>query len=353
MHTPFSWVQPDKALFGNHGACSGLPDQAAVQKARLVMHPSGEGFAPLRTAMHEGRDMAALMQRMALALTAPHDPALSRRPAGGRRGTGGTGLDERHLLASELRQALRQRSLVLHYQPQYGTDGTTLNGYEALARWPHPSRGFVPPSEFIALAEAHDMIDELGNWALHAACAEAARWPVPLRVAVNLSAAQLGKDGAVVREVARALEETGLAPSRLELEITESLLMAHGERTLRELQALQAMGVRIAIDDFGTGYSNLAYLWRFPFDKIKLDRAFTQNMQGDAKVGLVVKAIVSLAHSLDIRVNAEGVETAAQMALLRELGCDELQGFLLGRPAPPAGLPHVPRAADAALGVPA
>jgi EAL domain-containing protein (putative c-di-GMP-specific phosphodiesterase class I) len=314
---PFSWADP--------------------VKARLVMRPSGEEFALLRTAVHDGRDGAALMQRMALAPAAPQGLASSHKAGGVRRGSKGGGLDEPRLLACELRQALVHRSLALHYQPLYGADGITLHGYEALARWPHPRRGFVPPSEFIAVAEAHDMIDELGRWVLRQACAEAARWPVPLRVAVNLSAAQFRKEGTIVHEVARALAETGLAPSRLELEITESLLMDHGERTLRSLGMLQSMGVRIAIDDFGTGYSNLACLWRFPFDKVKIDRAFTQNLHSGAKVGLVVKAIVSLAHSLDIRVNAEGVETAAQVALLREHGCDELQGFLLGRPAPPAG----------------
>jgi EAL domain-containing protein (putative c-di-GMP-specific phosphodiesterase class I) len=336
-------------MFGNrnHGSGNGPPDLGAVHKARRVMHPGVDEFALLRTAVHDGRDVAALMQRMALALGAPHELPPSPKTGGAGRGPKGAadGPDEqrppRSLLACELRNALAQRSLVLHYQPLYGADGSTLHGYEALARWPHPRHGFVPPSEFIALAEAHDMIDELGHWVLHEACAEAARWPAPLRVAVNLSAAQLRQAGVIVHEVKRALDGSGLAPSRLELEITESMLMEHGEGTLKDLQSLQSMGVRIAIDDFGTGYSNLAYLWRFPFNKVKIDRAFTQNLQSDAKVALVVKAIVSLAHSLDIRVNVEGVETAAQMALLREHGCDELQGFLLGRPAPPAGLAHV------------
>ena len=219
-------------------------------------------------------------------------------------------------------------------------------GYEALTRWPHPTRGFVPPLEFVPLAEETGLIDELGRWVLHTACAEAARWPDGLSVAVNLSPSQFKREGVIVDEIRDALLAAGLPAQRLEVEITESLLMNNTEPVLRMLNALHSMGVRIAMDDFGTGYSSLAYLWRFPFDKVKIDRAFTQHLGDDGRVDLIVGSIVSLAHSLDIRVNAEGVETAAQMALLREHGCDELQGFLLGRPAPPAGLAHVPRAVE-------
>ncbi|MDP1534103.1 MAG: EAL domain-containing protein, partial [Rubrivivax sp.] len=222
----------------------------------------------------------------------------------------------------------------------------TLRGYEALSRWPHPTRGFVSTAEFVALAEATGLIDALGSWVLAEACAEAARWPAPLSVAVNLSPLQFRADVDIAEQVAQALAASGLDASRLEVEITESLLLKNTDAVLGQLQQLHAMGVRVAMDDFGTGYSSLAYLWRFPFDKVKIDRAFTQNLGDDAKVDLIVRSIVTLAHSLGIRVNAEGVETAAQMAALREQGCDELQGFLLGRPQPADRIAHrLPQAA--------
>ena len=250
-------------------------------------------------------------------------------------------LQDRRVLTADLRQALAQGTLQLHYQPLFNADGRRLQGYEALARWPHPTRGFVPPSDFIALAEQSGLIDELGRWVLHAACREAARWPHPLTVAVNLSPAQFKHGSDVVAEVRAALAASGLPASRLELEITESLLMGDTEEVLRALKALQALGTRIAMDDFGTGYSSLSYLWRFPFDKLKIDRAFTQRLGRDGKVDLIVRSIISLAHSLAMRVNAEGVETEAQYEALRRHGCDELQGFLLGRPQPPTRLAHL------------
>ena len=250
-------------------------------------------------------------------------------------------LQDRRALTNDLRQALAQGTLQLHYQPLFNADGRRLQGYEALARWPHPTRGFVPPAVFIALAEQSGLIDELGRWVLHTACHEAARWPGSLSVAVNLSPAQFKHDGAVVAQVQAALAASGLPAPRLELEITESLLMGDTEEVLRALMALQALGTRIAMDDFGTGYSSLSYLWRFPFDKVKIDRAFTQRLGRDGKVDLIVRSIISLAHSLAMRVNAEGVETEAQYEALRRHGCDELQGFLLGRPQPPARLAHL------------
>lgn len=198
----------------------------------------------------------------------------------------------------------------------------------------------MPPSEFVPLAEDTGLIDPLGRWVLRRACAEAARWPEHLSVAVNLSAAQF-RNGDLIEIVARALDESGLPARRLGVEITESLLMSNTEQVISALRKLSAMGVRIAMDDFGTGYSSLAYLWRFPFDKLKIDRAFTQNMENDPKVSLIVRSIISLAHSLQIRVNAEGVETKHQLETLRRHGCDELQGYLLGKPAPSDVLPHL------------
>ena len=252
-------------------------------------------------------------------------------------------MQARRELTRDLRGAIAHDQLALHYQPLYGSDGLTLTGYEALLRWQHPSLGNVPPVEFIPLAEETGLIDGIGQWVLQRACRDAATWPAPLTVAVNLSAAQF-TSGDLVGTVSLALAGAGLDASRLELEITESLLMNNTDEVLATLRALAAMGVPIAMDDFGTGYSSLAYLWRFPFDKVKIDRAFTHNLGHDAKVGLIVRSIITLAHSLDIRVNAEGVETASQMAALQEHGCDEFQGFLLGRPGPTQGLTHIGRA---------
>ncbi len=250
-------------------------------------------------------------------------------------------LKERRALAADLRLALQHDRLRLHFQPVYAGDCRTLMGYEALARWPHPTRGNVPPSSFIPVAEDTGQIEALGRWVLHTACAEAATWPAPLAVAVNLSAAQFDRGQSIVDEVRQALHDSGLQAERLELEITEGLLMQHTEKVLATLHALRAMGVRIAMDDFGTGYSSLAYLWRFPFDKLKIDRAFTQGLGGDPRVDVIVRSIVGLAHSLSIRVNAEGVETEEQRDALRRLGCDELQGYLLGRPSPAERLIHL------------
>jgi diguanylate cyclase (GGDEF)-like protein len=257
-------------------------------------------------------------------------------------------LQERRALAHDLRDAIARDALKLHFQPVFAAgEGQRLIGYEALARWPHPLRGFVPPSEFIPVAEETGQIEALGRWVLASACREAASWPQPLAVAVNLSPAQFRQPGAIVAEVRAALADSGLAPARLELEITESLLMSHTEQVLATLRELHALGVRIAMDDFGTGYSSLAYLWRFPFDKLKIDRAFTQGLGADGKVDVIVRSIVTLAHSLGIRVNAEGVETAEQHVALRRHGCDELQGYLLGRPQPVERLLHREAAAHA------
>ncbi|MBT9599334.1 MAG: EAL domain-containing protein [Vitreoscilla sp.] len=254
-------------------------------------------------------------------------------------------LEVRRQLTRDLREAIGTAQLSLHYQALYGSDGQTLTGYEALLRWNHPQRGNVPPAEFIPLAEDTGLIGPLGRWVLRSACAEAASWPSHLSVAVNLSAAQFRHDN-LVEVIGRALDAAGLPARRLEIEITESLLMSNTEQVLATLRALSAMGVSIAMDDFGTGYSSLSYLWRFPFDKLKIDRAFTQHLGTDDKVNLIVKSIISLAHSLEIRVNAEGVETHPQLRALLDQGCDEFQGFLLGRPQPVGRLAHGDQRAD-------
>ena len=249
-------------------------------------------------------------------------------------------LEERRTLVRDLREAIGADQFTLHYQPQFSADGMTLTGYEALLRWTHPTLGLQSPETFIPLAEDTGLIDPLGRWVLRSACAQAALWPNDLTVAGNLSAVQFRQDN-LVEDVARALDSSGLPAGRLEIEITESLLMSNTERVTETLGRLAAMGVRIAMDDFGTGYSSMTYLWRFPFDKLKIDRSFTQNLNNDVKVRAIVKSIVSLAHSLEIRVNAEGVEKTTQLDLLRQYECDELQGYLLGYPSPTERLFHL------------
>ena len=248
-------------------------------------------------------------------------------------------MQSRRDLARDLHTAVAERQLTVHYQPLFATDAEELVGYGALLRWQHPERGMVSPAEFVPLAESAGLIDEIGLWVLRQACSDASGWPASLTVAVNLSANQFAS-GTLVRQVSRALADAGLAPERLVLEITESLLMNNSEQVMQTLRHLGALGVSIAMDDFGTGYSSLAYLWRFPFDKVKVDQVFTRNMVKDPKVAMIVRSIITLAHSLDMRVNAEGIENPDQMAALQALGCDELQGFLLGRPAPQALLTH-------------
>ncbi len=245
----------------------------------------------------------------------------------------------RRELARDLRLAIGADQLTANYQPLFANDGVSLVGYETLVRWHHPVRGAVSPAEFIPLAEEDGLIGDIGLWVLRRACKDAAHWPDSLTVAVNLSVDQFAS-GKLVQQVAAALADSGLRAGRLGLEITETMLMHNSEQVMQTLRRLGALGVSIAMDDFGTGYSSLAYLWRFPFDKLKIDQAFTRNLASDNKVALIVRSIIALAHSLDIRVNAEGVETYEQMAMLQQLGCDELQGFLLGKPAPTGSLSH-------------
>jgi EAL domain-containing protein (putative c-di-GMP-specific phosphodiesterase class I) len=209
----------------------------------------------------------------------------------------------------------------------------TITGYEVLLRWPHPERGFVPPGEFIGLAEESGLILQLGAWVLRTACAQAAAWRAPQRIAVNVSAVQLADPG-LPELVARTLAETGLAPSRLELEITESALIRDPARSAEVLRRIKALGVSIAMDDFGTGYSSLSMLRAFPFDKIKLDRSFMGEIDGSREARAIIRAVLALAESLGVPVLAEGVESEAQLAFLREEGCAEVQGYLLGPPVP-------------------
>ena len=205
-------------------------------------------------------------------------------------------------------------------------------GFEALARWLHPVRGFVPPSDFIPLAEESGLIVEMGEWILREACREAASWPMPLQIAVNLSPAQF-MHGDLVGLVHSILLETGLAPGRLELEITEGVLIEDFDRGLALLRRLKALGVRISMDDFGSGYSSLSYLQAFPFDKIKIDRAFVINLGRNPQSAAIVRAVIGLGHGLEMSIVAEGVETQEQLGFLADEGCDAVQGYFIGKPA--------------------
>lgn len=248
-------------------------------------------------------------------------------------------LQKRRELVRELGVAIEAGQLAMHYQPLYESDAHTLVGYEALLRWRHPTRGLISPVEFIGMAEEHGLIGHIGQWVLRQACQDAVLWPESLTVQVNVSPAQFA-DTQLVVNILDTLKECGLPAKRLGLEITESLLVNNTEQVSRVLDELTQVGISLAMDDFGTGYSSLAYLWRFPFAKVKIDRAFTSNLDNNAKVSVIVRSIISLAHALDIRVNAEGVETESQINLLRMMGCDELQGFGLGVPLPNEALSH-------------
>jgi len=237
-------------------------------------------------------------------------------------------------MEQDLRQALAGGGFEIHYQPLVNLASGEVCGCEALLRWRHPERGMISPAEFIPIAEDAGLIDELGDWVLRTACTEAATWPDHIRIAVNVSPIQLKCQTLAIR-IAGALATSGLKPDRLELEITEAVLIRDDEAALTILHQLRGIGVRIALDDFGTGYSSLSYLKRFPFDKIKIDRCFVSDV--DAAGGSsIVQAVVNIAAALDTTTVAEGVETEAQRTLLRELGCTEMQGYLFSAAKPAA-----------------
>ena len=241
-------------------------------------------------------------------------------------------LHDRRALQADLALAVTRNELQIYYQPQAKVTGQII-GFEALLRWDHLRRGFVPPDTFIPLAEESGLIDQIGEWVLREACREAASWRKPLQIAINLSPVQL-RQQELVPLVHSILLETGLPPERLLLEITEGALMDDYSRAVSILRRLKALGVRIAMDDFGTGYSSLSYLQSFPFDKIKIDQTFIANLERNAQSAAIVRAVLGLGRSLDLVTVAEGVETQAQLAILRSEGCDEMQGYLIGRPQP-------------------
>jgi len=246
----------------------------------------------------------------------------------------------RRALEFDLRQAIMCGEFELHYQPLVNIRDKRIAGCEALMRWRHPKRGMVPPSEFIPVAEDAGIVNQLGEWALRTACMEAAQWRDDIIVTVNVSSVQF-KNDSLVQLVMDALSESGLSPRRLELEITESVLLHDNETTTRVLHQLKKLGVRISMDDFGTGYSSLNYLRRFPFDKVKIDRSFIEHIADDASSLAIVQAVISIAKSRDIATTAEGVETKDQLELLRALGCTEMQGYLFSKPKPANELAHI------------
>ncbi|MBI5941507.1 MAG: EAL domain-containing protein [Caulobacterales bacterium] len=316
---------------------------AAAELAGALLETLKEGMT------HDGQDLAMAASlgvslypddgRTGEALLANADMALYRAKESGRgayrffkREMDET-IRERRNLARELRQAIIDEDLVVHYQPQARACDGEILGFEALVRWRHPVRGMIPPLDFIPLAEETGLILPLGEWVLRKSCAEAAQWDKPLSIAVNLSPLQLNQPN-LAQLVHEILIETGLSPLRLELEVTESALFKDYQRALDNLRRLKALGVRIAMDDFGTGFSSLSTLQSFPFDKIKVDKSFVENIHRDERATVIVKAVLGLGRSLDIPVVAEGVETDEQLQFLRGEDCAEVQGYAIGRPAP-------------------
>jgi len=240
--------------------------------------------------------------------------------------------EARHRLELDLRRALRNDEFRLYFQPLVELSSNRINGFEALLRWQHPERGLLLPAEFIPVAEATGLIIPIGEWVLRRACTEASAWPDHIRIAVNLSPIQF-RSPDLVPVIVNALATSGLRPERLEIEITESLLLEESELSLATMQRLRALGARFSLDDFGTGFSSLGYLRRFPFDKIKIDKSFVQEM-ANRECLAIVRTIANLAGNLGMHTIAEGIETQEQLDRLRAEGCNEGQGYLFGKPQP-------------------
>ena len=250
-------------------------------------------------------------------------------------------------LENDVRNALGSDGLALHYQPIIDARTGRLVGREALLRWSHPLRGPIPPDQFVPIIEDAGLIHQIGDWVIREACAEAMRWPGELRVAVNISAAQLSGSG-IAETVLGALASTGIEPGRLELEVTESIFIGDDVSTLAALERLRAIGVRLVLDDFGKGYSSFGYLSRAHFSKIKIDRSFVQGAaEGERDCSAIVRAILALARGLSVETTAEGVENEREAAVMRALGCDQLQGYLFGRPVPADDLTEEPESSGA------
>jgi diguanylate cyclase (GGDEF)-like protein/PAS domain S-box-containing protein len=320
----------------------GRPEDAG-QLAKRLIHAIGEAYlidghtvvltasAGIAIAPGDGDDAEKLLKNADLALA---------RPKADARGTFSFFEAEmdakaqiRRRLEVDLRAAIEDCVLRPYYQPLVDLNSGCITGFEALVRWPHPQRGMIPPSEFIPVAEETGLITALGGTILRRACNEAAQWPADVRVAVNLSPLQF-RTGNLLSVVMDALKQSGLPARRLELEITETLLMEKSEQTLATLHALRSLGVRMSMDDFGTGYSSLSYLRSFPFDKIKIDQSFVRGLAGNPDAQAIVRAIINLGRGLGVTVTAEGIETEAELGCLRNEGCHEGQGFLFSKARP-------------------
>jgi predicted signal transduction protein with EAL and GGDEF domain len=296
-----------------------------VQGQIVQVRPSiGVSFAP-----HDGLTCDDLFRHATLAVRT------AKRTGSGQIMAFTTGMEtdlhERRFLERELRRALDEDALDVHYQPIVTSEGSRIVGVEALLRWSHPTRGNIPPMDFVPVAEQSGMMNRLGEYVLYRALNDCKRWP-GLYIAVNLSPIQV-KDRALFTLVSAMLEETGVDPSRLVLEITEGVLMDDPGESRKRLEEIRGLGVRVALDDFGSGYSSLSYLQHFPFDKIKIDSGFVTPLGRSENSGFIIQAIVALGRALNLSVLVEGVETEEQRVLLRLAGCDEMQGFLFGRPA--------------------
>jgi diguanylate cyclase (GGDEF)-like protein len=315
----------------------------AGQLAKRLIHAVGEPYlieghtvlvsasAGIAIAPGDGDEAERLLKHADLALS---------RPKAGARGTFSffeAAMDakaqERRKLEIDLRAAIEDGNLRPHYQPLVDLASGRITGFEALARWPHPQRGMVPPSEFIPIAEETGLIATIGSIVLRQACRDAARWPGELRVAVNLSPLQF-RVGNLLGVVMDALKQSGLPAKRLELEITETALMENSDHVIATLHALRMLGVRMSMDDFGTGYSSLSYLRKFPFDKLKIDQSFVRGLADNQDAQAIVRAIVSLGRGLGVTVTAEGIETEAELGCLRNEGCNEGQGYLFSKAQP-------------------
>ncbi|MBR0679026.1 bifunctional diguanylate cyclase/phosphodiesterase [Roseomonas eburnea] len=347
--------------------------QAAVRDGDLVARMAGEEFAVLQSEVADPSQAASLAGRLVDLLgrpyliagetvvvaprvgiaVAPSDgseaPLLLRRAAMARHETPldsdgawrrfspemDTRWQETRALEAALRRAAAEGEFELHFQPQVALPGARLTGFEALIRWRHPERGLLTPVIFLPVAERLGLMRRIGAWVLREACRAAATWPAELRVAVNISPCQF-EDGMLPATVAAALEASGLPPGRLELEVTETVLLASADSALGQLQALRERGVGIAMDDFGTGHSSLTQLRVFPFDRLKIDRSFVKDLPCGSDAMAIVRAVTGLGRSLGMAVTAEGVETPAQLSALLNEGCDAAQGYLFGRPVPEA-----------------
>ncbi len=304
-----------------------MDDPIALEKANISLSASiGLAFGPDHGSTGEALLRSADIALYDAKMRAPRSLSLFREDMQ-------KSLQDRRSLQADLRQAVCDASLDLHYQPIVDVQSGKICGYEALLRWQHPERGAISPEKFIALAEESGLIVPLGEWVIRQALAEASNWPSDLTLAVNISPLQLRSER-LLPTIVHALSHSGVDPERFEIEITESVLLDHSEENLEKLHRLHELGIRIALDDFGTGFSSLNYLRSFPFDKIKIDRCFVQDMTENRGNRAIIEAVLSLAAELDMVTTAEGVETTEQLELLRARGCRQVQGYLFSRPQP-------------------